>query len=82
MAKSRHTPAPWSYNERSPSRVTAPGGETIAATYGGQLGFEEQVSNTRLLASAPVMYEYIVKKAAEGDEDAKAIIARVDGSES
>ena len=79
MAKSRHTPGPWTYNENSANRVTGPTGATIAATYGGTVGTQEQVSNTRLIANAPTMYEYVVKLAAEGDEEAGSIVAVVEG---
>ena len=80
MTKSRHTQGPWSYNEESPNRVTAPQGDTVAATYGGMVGMEEQVSNTRLIASAPTMYEYIGRKAAEGDQEAQAIVSAIEGA--
>ena len=79
MPKSRHTPGPWHYNPHSPNRVTAPNGQTVAATYGGALGDEEQVANTRLVASTPAMYEYVSKKAEEGDQDAQAIVATIEG---
>ena len=78
MTKSRHTKGPWSYNEESPTRVTAPEGDTVAATYGGMVGIEEQASNTRLIALAPTMYEYIVGKASEGDQEAQAIVSAIE----
>lgn len=78
MAKSNHTPGPWSYNENSPNRITAPSGETIGATYGAQLGFEQQVSNTKLISFAPIMYEYIHDRAIDGDSNAKSIVEQID----
>ena len=80
MTKMCHTQGPWSYNEESPNRVTAPQGETVAATYGGMVGMEEQVTNTRLIASVPTMYEYIGRKAAEGDQEAQAIVSAIEGA--
>jgi hypothetical protein len=79
MKKSQHTPGPWTYNDRSANRVTGPGGDVIAATYGGIVGTHEQVSNTRLIAFAPAMYSYIEKRASEGDEQARIIVADVEG---
>ena len=81
MTKLRPTPGPWAYNEQSPTRVTGADGETIAATYGGIVGIDEQVLNTRLIASAPTMYEYIEKKAAEGDQEAQAIVSVIEGTD-
>ncbi len=78
MAKSGHTPGPWQYNPQSANRVLGPGGQTVAATYGGRLDDEEQVANTRLIASAPVMYDYVEKKALEGDHEAQTIVAGVE----
>ena len=79
MPASQHTPGPWHLNEQSPTRVTSSDGQTVAATYGGIVGSPEQVANGRLITSAPAMYEYIAKRAAEGDEEAQAIIDGVDG---
>lgn len=42
---------------------------------------EERDANARLIALAPMMYEYIKAKADAGDEEAKAIIAKVCGLE-
>ena len=77
MAELQHTPGPWTYNEHSANRITGPHGETIAATYGGFVGVEEQVSNTRLIAGVPAMHEYMSKMAATGDEEAKAILSEL-----
>lgn len=80
MVESRYTSGPWTYNEKSANRVTGPEGVTIAATYGGIVGTEEQVYNTRLIANAPAMFEYILNRAAEGDKQAKQIIADIEAS--
>ena len=77
MTKSEHTSGPWVYKPESPNRVTGPGGETISATYGGMVGYEEQLANTRLIANAPVMFEYVVSRAQEGDENAKTILESI-----
>ena len=80
MTGSQHTSGPWSYNPRSANRLTGPKGETVAATYGGTVGTAEQDANTRLIASAPAMYEYIKKRAAEGEQEAQSIVAAVEGA--
>lgn len=36
---------------------------------------EEAKANAKLIAKSPVMYDYVVKKAEEGCEDAKQILA-------
>ena len=82
MAKARHTPGPWRHNEQSPNRVTGPEGETVAATYSGMAGSAGQLANTRLIASAPTMYEYIEKKASEGDQEAMNIVSNIEGADS
>ena len=79
MAKSRHTQGPWRFEEHSPNRILAPHGETVAAVYGGFTGIAEQVSNVRLVTAAPAMYEYIERKAADGDQEAQTIVSAVGG---
>ncbi|MDP7578676.1 MAG: hypothetical protein QGF12_03950 [SAR202 cluster bacterium] len=74
MTKSEHTSGPWGYNPESPNRVTGPRGETISATYGGMVGYQEQFANTRLIANAPVMLDYVVGRARDGDQGAKTIL--------
>lgn len=74
MTELSHTPGPWSYQERNPTRVTGPNGETIAGVYGGFVGSEQQLANARLIASAPAMYEYVARRASEGDEEAQAAL--------
>ena len=82
MARLDHTPGPWTLNEESANRVTGPRGETVAATYGGAVGDPEQVANTRLIAWAPAMYDYLARKAGESDDDASEIVAAIEGPES
>ena len=78
VVKSRHTPGPWQYNPQSANRVTGPDGQIVAATYGGMTDDEEQVANTRLIASAPAMYDFIEKKALDGDQEAQAMVAGIE----
>ena len=78
MKERLHTPGPWSYERSNPTRVTGPSGETIAATYGGFVGSEQQFANARLIASAPAMYEYLFNKASTGDDDAKTVLEDTD----
>ena len=37
----------------------------------------ETRANAHLIAASPIMHDYILKKAEEGDEDAKSIIANI-----
>ena len=74
MPKSSYTPGPWKYEPHSPNRVIAPNNETVAAVYGGFVGDLEQTSNVRLITKAPLMFDYITKKANAGDTEAKDII--------
>ena len=59
MSKLKYTTGPWVFDKDNPVRVLGNTGETIAATYGGMVGDIEQESNTKLIASAPNMFEYI-----------------------
>lgn len=81
MTKSEHTSGPWKYNSGSPNRVMGSSGETISATYGGMVGYQEQLANTRLIANAPVMLEYVTNRAREGDQDARTILESMGLSE-
>lgn len=74
MSDLTHTPGPWSYNEQSANRVLGPDNQVVAATYGGSVGDTEQAANTRLIAAAPSMYEYLASKAAGGDSAAAEIL--------
>ena len=78
MSNLSHTRGPWSYNDRSANRVIGPDNQVVAATYGGSVGDAEQAANTRLIAAAPSMYEYLTGRAAVGDSEAGEILAALD----
>ena len=50
----------------------------MAATYGGMVGDKEQVGNARLIAAAPAMLGYLMTRAQEGDQQARAILDGMD----
>ena len=76
MASMQHTPGPWDHETKaSPTRITGPKGQTVAAVYGGFVGSQEQASNARLIALAPALLDYVAAKAKEGDEQARALVA-------
>ncbi len=77
MSLTNSTPGPWAINEKSPHRITGPKNETIATIFGGKLGIDTQRFNGRLVSLSWSMYDYISKKAAAGDKEAKAIIASI-----
>ena len=78
MSNMSHTPGPWSYNEKSANRVLGPDNQVIAAIYGGAVGDAEQAANTRLIAAAPAMYDYLVGRASTGDSAAAEILETLD----
>ena len=78
MSNLSHTPGPWSYNDKSTNRVLGPDNQVVAATYGGTVGDAEQAANTRLIAAAPAMYEYLTGRATAGDAEAGEILATLD----
>ncbi len=80
MTATKHTAGPWRYNELSANRILGPDDQVVAAIYGGFVGSDEQEANTRLVASAPAMYGYVSKRASEGDQDAAALLASIDGA--
>lgn len=77
MSQLNYTPGPWKYETHSPNRVLTPNNETVAAVYGGFVDALEQASNVRLITKAPLMYEYMAKKAKAGDLDAQDIISEI-----
>ena len=82
MANTEHTPGLWDYETKaSPTRITGPKGQTVAAVYGGFVGSKEQKANARLIALAPALFDYIEAKANEGDEEAQALVADLEQSE-
>ena len=81
--KTKFTKGEWESGENSSyfevKRKGNPVG-TICAVFdcvqkGYEISAEEQEANAKLIAASPIMYNYIVKKAEEGDEDAKLIVA-------
>jgi len=40
---------------------------------------EERIANARLIAAAPCMGAYVRKRAEAGDDDARALLARIEG---
>ena len=63
MANIEHTSGQWDYETKaSPTRITGPKGQTVAAVYGGFVGSKEQQANARLIALAPALFEYIEAK--------------------
>ena len=80
MSKINHTPGPWSYNELSANRILGPDNQVIAASYGGTVGDQEQTNNTRLIASAPILYEFLSQKVSEGDQSAREILKIIEGT--
>lgn len=77
---SGHTPGPWlksgcivlSNDEDRGMRFA------IAERVLGR-NYDDQEANARLIAACPTMYEYIAKKAAEGDANAAEILRNVQG---
>jgi hypothetical protein len=57
--------------------VTGPKGEQIAAVYGGFVGEAQQLSNARLIAVAPALLDYVMTRAEQGDEEAEALVSRL-----
>lgn len=74
---SGHTKGPWEADDcegYSIWRVFAPGRIILAQVVGDSA---ETDANARLIAASPTMYEYVARKAAEGDADAARIIASI-----
>ena len=66
----QHTPGAWWINgEKS---VRGPNGEYIA-----RCNWKNGTSNARLIAASPTMYEYLRKRAEDGDVEAKAIMESI-----
>ena len=80
-----HTPGPWTAASAWSSVVGLPvvaqSGRSVASVTYFNLGehfnnhHQESIANSRLIAAAPMMFGYIAKRAAEGDEDARALLA-------
>ena len=77
--KSGHTPGPWSYEKSHPnagSYATIRGADGEALCHIG-LVMPADEHDARLIAASPTMYEYVRRKADEGDRYAAAIIAAI-----
>lgn len=85
MSESKHTPGPWEIAAERPPETSAEwlwigpaGWKTRVArvvVYDGEQ--REQQANARLIAACPTMYDYIAKRAADGDADAQAIVEAI-----
>jgi hypothetical protein len=78
----KHTPGKWEVEKTKeglliirseegfvPANIN---GDITSKEYGKQIK-----ANARLIASSPIMYEYINKKAIEGDKEAKEIVNKI-----
>jgi hypothetical protein len=88
--ETKHTPGPWfqSHRKTAPdsynTQVYTQNGEAICtlAWYpkpevNGVVGTYRE-ANARLIAACPTMYDFINKKAGEGDAEAKQIISTIE----
>jgi hypothetical protein len=83
MAK--HTPGPWTQKGHSVFIFNKSGHNRVAISVntGCRCGCEEPAlieeleADARLIAESPTMFEYITKKAKEGDDEAKQIVDKV-----
>jgi hypothetical protein len=72
------TPGPWSVYDNPNSNY---GLEVVANVkikakrVVCRIGGPDREANARLIAAAPAMFDYIAKKAAEGDREARALLA-------
>lgn len=79
--KAQHTPGPWNVSEIESGCFIASETESgdVARVYMGSGKFTaEYKANARLIAAAPLMYEFISKLANGGNIEAKRIIATLD----
>ncbi len=78
-----HTPGPWKFYDAWGSKqvmFASLGNEDNTVLEAARCGVDCVLSNgddAYLIAACPTMYDYIAKKAAEGDEDAAKIIAAI-----
>ena len=75
---SKHTPGPWTADSHYPS-VSAPNAPNLALCNDHAIPISERIANARLIAVAPMMYEYIVSSASNGCAEAKKLIAKAEG---
>lgn len=84
----KHTPAPWKvekFNNGKKTIIMSQYDHIAEVFKTGTSGHaangynvEKQESNARLIAASPLMYEYITRKAKEGDKEAQEIIKTLD----
>lgn len=78
MTSTAHTPGPWvaeTYQGRT-TRLRVRTAEQ-AVTICQVTALIHKEANARLIAASPTLYEYVAKKANEGDADAARIIASI-----
>jgi hypothetical protein len=76
----KHTPGPWLSHPHvnTDSKVVHHDGENIYTATGliakttGDL--KEHSANAALIAASPLMYDFITKKASDGDKEAKSML--------
>ena len=77
---SEHTPGPWEWNHVPSVFIKNDDGEELELAHvdpNNDIWLEVAFANARLMAQSPIMYEYIAKKASEGDLDAQAILSKI-----
>lgn len=85
MKTKTHTPGPWYLLHHTAAQhdgdraVYGPGDKWICDMNGGQNDDDGTLANARLIASCPIMYDYVLSKSKEGDKNAKEIINSIDG---
>ena len=81
-----HTPGPWSFDYGTVppdgpgtyADIYVDGGDTIIAHFNNQI--VEGRATARLIAASPTMYDFISRRAAEGDAEARKIMEAIDAS--
>lgn len=78
-AKTAHTPGPWKLKRSANDEIIGVilgSDDNLVATTGYRVvpGECEDDANARLIAASPRMYDYIEKRAAEGDTEAASIL--------
>jgi hypothetical protein len=75
----KHTPGPWKTERHSATIAIRDANDKIIGEIYGSITRPEREwhANARLIAACPTMYDYIRRRAEEGDEDAVKIIAAI-----
>lgn len=68
------TPGPW---QAHGIYVFGGGVTTVAKAPYADVSLAQAKANARLIAASPTMFEYIVRRASEGDSEAAAIVREV-----